>query len=74
MRFRIVHEIRGRIRIHIEQKRMSFEEADTLQYYLMNQNGIVAVKIYERNQDAVICYKNERQEVLKCIYIGHQSS
>lgn len=53
---------------------MSFEEADTLQYYLMNQNGIVAVKIYERNQDAVICYKNERQEVLKCIYIGHQSS
>ena len=34
MRFRIVHEIKGRMRIHVIQKRMSYEEADTLQYYL----------------------------------------
>ena len=34
MKFTIRHEIRGRIRVHMAQKRMSFHQADTLLYYL----------------------------------------
>ncbi len=37
MRFVIKHEIKGRLRVHILQSRMSFAQADTLQYYLDGQ-------------------------------------
>ena len=37
MRFVIKHEIKGRLRVHIQQSRMSFAQADTLQYYLDGQ-------------------------------------
>ena len=37
MKFVVKHEIKGRIRVHFCQKRMTFEEADTLQYYLNSQ-------------------------------------
>ena len=47
-----LHEIKGRMRIHICQKRMTFKEADILEYYLSIQKQITAVKVYERNQDA----------------------
>ena len=65
MRFQIVHEIKGRIRIHILQTYMSDKEADTLQYYLDNSGLVRSAKVYERTQDAVICYKGSRQEMLK---------
>lgn len=61
MRFRILHEIKGRMRIHIiQRKRMTDIEADTLECYLNQCNGILSVKIYERTQDVIICYKGER--------------
>ena len=65
MRFQIVHEIKGRIRVHILQTYMSDKEADTLQYYLDNSGLVQSAKVYERTQDAVICYKGSRQEMLK---------
>ena len=34
MKFAIKHEIKGRIRIHLAQKRMTYRQADILQYYL----------------------------------------
>lgn len=49
-----LHEIKGRMRIHICQKRMTFKEADILEYYLSIQKQITAVKVYERNQDACL--------------------
>ena len=63
MRFRIMHEIKGRMRIHVSQKRMSYEEADTLQYYLERQDNILSAKVYERNQDVAICYQGSRDQV-----------
>lgn len=38
MKFVVKHEIKGRIRVHFCQKRMTFEEADTLQYYLNSRD------------------------------------
>ena len=32
MKFKIEHEIKGRMRVHLFQKSMTMEEADILQY------------------------------------------
>ena len=53
MKFYIKHETRGRLRIHLAQKRMSYGQADTLLYYLENLDGVVSAKVYERTCDAV---------------------
>jgi hypothetical protein len=45
MKFVIKHEIKGRIRIHILQSRMTFEQADTLEYYLSNNKLVTSVKV-----------------------------
>lgn len=65
MRFQIKHEIKGRLRVHVIQKRMSFSQADTLQYYLMELPGVQKVKIQNRTCDAVIEYDGDRGELLK---------
>lgn len=65
MKFRIVHEIKGRIRIHIIGKPMSLKDADILQYYLQSQPSVCAAKVYERTQDAAICYTGSREDLLK---------
>ena len=48
----IKHESRGRIRIHLAQKRMSSVQAETLLYYLQNQNQVSFAKVYDRTGDA----------------------
>ena len=64
MKFVVKHEIKGRIRVHFCQKRMTFEEADTLQYYLDSQEMITSSKVQERTQDATICYTGEKSAVI----------
>lgn len=67
MKFKIIHEIRGRMRIHMACRQMTFKEADILQYYLLGQPFITKVKVYERNQDAAICYTGSREAVIKLL-------
>ena len=67
MKFKIVHEIKGRIRIHMDLKRISPKDADILQYYLLEQPCVLAVKVYERNQDAAICYTGKKEEVISIL-------
>ena len=67
MRFKIEHEIRGRVRLHICQKRMACRQADQLEYFLTKLNGVISVKVVERNQDVVICYSDNREEMLRAI-------
>ena len=67
MRFKIEHEIRGRVRLHICQKRMTCRQADQLEYFLTKLNGVTSAKVVERNQDVVICYSNNREEMLRAI-------
>ena len=58
MKFQIKHEIKGRIRFHVVQKKqMTCEQADILLYYLENMEGVESVKVYDRTADAVVCYK-----------------
>lgn len=67
MKFRIEHEIKTRMRIHLYQKKMTCEEADLIQYYLLNQSFIRAVKIYERTQDVVIFYDGDRNALIRAV-------
>ena len=48
MRCRILHESRGRIRIHFMQRRMTCEQADLLQAYLESDSGVIRARTDER--------------------------
>ena len=71
MKFQIKHEIKGRMRLHIFQKKqMSCEQADILLYYLENIEGVESAKVYERTADAVVRYAADkdgfvRQNIIK---------
>ncbi len=67
MRFKIKHEIRGRLRIHLMQSHLSFHQADVLQYYLDSQEMVNSVKIYERTADVVIYYRGGRDAMLRLV-------
>ena len=67
MKYIIKHEIRGRLRIHVIQKKMTCAEADTLFWYLDRQKNITDVKVYERTADAVICYSGDRTALIRLL-------
>ena len=50
---------------------MTFEEADTLQYYLNSQEMITSSKVQERTQDATICYTGDRASVIALLRSFH---
>lgn len=64
MRFLIKHEIKGRLRIHILQKHMTYGEADTLLYYLSSLKNVTFAKVYERTADGIIYYTGEKQDII----------
>lgn len=64
MKFVIKHEIKGRMRIHVSQYRMSYEQADTLLYFLHSNKYVTFAKVYERTGDAVISYVGDRAEII----------
>ena len=64
MRFIIKHETKGRIRIHVLQNKMSYRQADILYHYLSSQKLVTCVKVYERTQDATVCYAGDRKMIL----------
>lgn len=67
MRFRILHEIKGRMRIHIFCGQLSCREADILQYGLSIRPSVTMAKVYERSRDAVICYRGERDDMISVL-------
>lgn len=55
------------MRIHILQSRMSFEQADILQYYLDAKEQVINVKIQERTADVTVSYQGSREEILSVL-------
>lgn len=68
MKFIIKHEIPGRIRVHMVQPKMTFEEADILLDYLVNLENVTKAKVYERTQNAVIYYEKDRREIMQALH------
>lgn len=64
LKFRILHETKGRMRVHVIGSRMSCEQADKLFYYLHNIKEIQAVKVYDRTADVTISYTGERNDII----------
>ena len=71
MKFTIKHESRGRMRVHMEQYRMSYEQADTLLYVIHNHKNVTFVKVYDRTADAVIEYVGDREEIIDLLRHFH---
>ena len=65
MKFVIKHEIKGRMRVHLVQYRMSYAQADTLLYFLQNDEQVTKAKVYERTADAVIFYTGSRAQLIR---------
>ena len=55
------------MRIHILQSRMSFEQADALQYYLDAKKQVINAKIQERTADVTVSYQGSREEILSVL-------
>lgn len=64
MKFIIKHEIKGRMRVHFVQNKMTFQEADTLQYYLTNLSQVKTATVYERTADASIQFDGSREDLI----------
>ena len=64
MKFKIKHEIKGRLRIHFFQKGCSFQQADCIQYGLEQEACVQKVKVYAETADAVIYYSGDRAGVI----------
>ena len=67
MKCTILHESRGRIRVHLACRAMSLREADVLEYYLRAVPGVVDVKVFDRTQDAVVSYQDCRAAVVQAL-------
>lgn len=67
MKCKILHEARGHMRVHLVCGRMTLKEADVLEYYLRAVDGVKEVKVYDRTQDAVIVYQNDRTSLIRAL-------
>lgn len=64
MKCKILHESKGRLRVHLFCGKMSLDNADVLEYYLRAVNGVTDVSVYDRTCDAVIVF-TDRKRCLK---------
>ena len=67
MKCKILHESAGRIRVHLNCRRMTLHQADVLEYYLRNVDGVREVSVFDRTQDAVIIYRADRAALVHAL-------
>ena len=67
MKCKILHESAGRMRVHLFCRRMSLHEADILEYYLKNIDGVAEAAVFDRTQDAVIVYRADRAALVQAL-------
>ena len=76
MKFKILHETKGRMRIHPLQKKMTMQEADLLEVYIGGLKNVNIVKVNEDTGNAMICYSGNRTDMIDTLrefrYENHQ--
>ena len=65
MKFVIKHQIKGRIRVHLVQNKMSLKQADIVQYYLESLDFVTKAKVYEQTSDIAIEYNGKTEKDYK---------
>ena len=74
MKFQIKNDSKRRIRIHMSVYRMSYVQADTLQYFLTELSCVNQVKVNDQTCDVTVYYsgeKTDRQDMLKKLQTFH---
>ena len=67
MKCKILHESAGRMRVHLNCRRMTLHQADVLEYYLRDIDGVREVSVFDRTQDAVITYRADRAALIRAL-------
>ena len=67
MKCKILHESAGRMRVHLDRRRMTLHQADVLEYYLRDIDGVSEVTVFDRTQDAVITYRADRAALIRAL-------
>lgn len=67
MKCSLLHESRGRMRVHMCINKMSLRQADLAEYYLKSIDGVGDVKVYDRTCDAVIIYTGAREAIIAAL-------
>ena len=67
MKCTILHEGRGRMRVHVCNVRMTLHRADVLEAYLNHHDAIEKATIYERTGDVVLYYRGRRADAVQAL-------
>lgn len=67
MKCKILHESKGRLRVHLMHTRMTLAQADVLEYYMKTVDGVTDVQVYDRTGDAVIHYLCGRAAIINAL-------
>ena len=67
MRATIEHESRGRMRLRLRQKKMTFRQADLLEAWLKGQPWAREAVVHERTCCVILTYGGDRETVLSAI-------
>ena len=67
MKCTILHEGRGRMRVHVCNVRMTLHRADVLEAYLNHHDAIEKATVYERTGDVVLYYRGKRADAVKAL-------
>ena len=69
MKCKIMHESRGRIRVHLCIHRMTLAQADLAEFYLRQVEGVKDVRVYDRACDVVVFYEDlqARSDVIRAL-------
>ena len=65
MKFQIKHESKGRVRLRAMQNRMSIEQADVLEFWLLTLPGVDQVSVHERISGVTIAFHGDRVELYR---------
>ena len=67
MKCTILHESRGRLRVHVCNVRMTLHRADVLEAYLNHHDAVSKAKVYERTGDVVVYYTGSRKDAVAAL-------
>lgn len=64
MKFKIIHETKGRLRLQAPQCNMTLEEADQLEEYIARLPGVRQATVHERTCNMIVYYSGDRLAVI----------
>ena len=72
MKCQILHESKGRLRVHIVQSYMTADQADILEIYLSKREGVQKARVDERTGNAVILFRpDNRAGLIQALSVFH---